>query len=769
MTRDFPAARADDGDRTEDLGNPPGPTAGSAGPAAAGPAAAMAGGPAVPAAPAGVPSADGGADPTLRSVPRLPTAAWSASASAVPWPPPPAAAPPAAPRFASIPPPPPGVLPGVAAPVPPAPQVGSAGPVQPATAARSGPTRAGVAPVPAGAGATVPPASPTAPPAGSVTSPETHSATSSATPPATAPRGTAPPGTAPPGITPAGSGPAGGDPAGSGPGAGGPVGIAPPGPTVPGNAPPGAHAAPPAAPPLAPQGTAVRPRRRSRRLLVGLAAGLVLALLGGAGVVAQRAGALDRLLGDRRAAPAAGPALVPAAPPVLTAADGTAATAAGVRTALDAVLGGAGIGGAVGVSVVDLDGGAVLYDRRAAAPLIPASTMKLVTALAVLSARGPAYRIATRAVAGERPGDVVLVGGGDPTLSADGAGTYPFAARLDRLAARVRAALGGRRPSRVLVDTSLFTGPVFGTGWDSDIPTGGSGGAVTALMINAGRAHPGDEAPTPRHPTPDLAAGRAFAALLGAGTVARGTAPAPPPAGAAARRAAADPTAADPAGPDPADPTAAEPPATGGVAPGATAPSGTPPAPGTVLGWVESPPLQRLVDVMLADSENIVAETLARQVALARQEPASFAGAATATGAVLADLGLSGAGRTLSDGSGLSRRNLLSAELLTGVIAAAGEKPTLAGLYDGLPVGAWSGTLQRRFRAADGSARPGWGVVRAKTGTLRDVNAMAGVVTTASGRTLAFAALANNSPLGPFETEAALDDLAAALATCGCR
>uniref|UniRef100_UPI003570ED6F D-alanyl-D-alanine carboxypeptidase/D-alanyl-D-alanine endopeptidase n=1 Tax=Pilimelia terevasa TaxID=53372 RepID=UPI003570ED6F len=471
---------------------------------------------------------------------------------------------------------------------------------------------------------------------------------------------------------------------------------------------------------------------RQRRRAVLLAAALVVVV--GLGLVGWRVGVLDGLVGPARPAPSAAVPAEPAAPPVLGAVAGTPPTAAGVQAALDAVLGRSAVGGQLGVSVLDLGGGQVLYGQLAGTSLVPASTMKLVTAFAVLGARGPAYRLATRAVAGTEPGDVVLVGGGDPTLSVDGGGTYPSTARLDTLAREVRAALGDTRPRRVVVDATLFTGPLYGPEWDSDIPTGGHGGAVSALMLDAGRVRPRDTPPTPRSTEPDLAAGRAFARLLGVGTVVRGTAPAKPS-----------------AAPAPATPAA--------------------PAPGAVLGTVLSPPVQRLVDIMLADSENVVAEALARQVALARDQPASFAGAGTALNRVLAEFGLPPDDRLIADGSGLSRANRISALQLARLVAKAGDtrRPALSGLYDGLPVAGWSGTLTRRFQAPAGTGRPGIGVVRAKTGTLRDVNAMAGVVTTADGRALAFAAVANNATLPFWETEAALDALAATLAGCGCR
>ena len=101
---------------------------------------------------------------------------------------------------------------------------------------------------------------------------------------------------------------------------------------------------------------------------------------------------------------------------------------------------------------------------------MPASTTKLITAATVLAARGPAYRIATRVVAGSAPGEVVLVGGGDPTLAINATGSYPGAARLDLLAAQVKKALGGTAPTKVTVDTSLFPGPVYGPGWDRRHP-----------------------------------------------------------------------------------------------------------------------------------------------------------------------------------------------------------------------------------------------------------------------------------------------------------
>lgn len=118
----------------------------------------------------------------------------------------------------------------------------------------------------------------------------------------------------------------------------------------------------------------------------------------------------------------------------------------------------------------------------------------------------------------------------------------------------------------------------------------------------------------------------------------------------------------------------------------------------------------------------------------------------------------------------MSRTNRISPSLLTDLIALAGNgtRPELAGIFGGLPVGGWSGTLDDRY--ATTATRAGAGVVRAKTGTLTGVHAIAGLVTTADGRLLSFAVLTDRTPpTTPDATRLALDRIGAALAGCGCR
>ena len=412
---------------------------------------------------------------------------------------------------------------------------------------------------------------------------------------------------------------------------------------------------------------------------------------------------------------------ISAAVPVLASLgnDAPKPSAAGVSAVLGPLFADSRLGGHVTASVIDVASGEELFGRDAAGAAVPASTAKLLTAAAVLQARGPAYRIPTRVVAGANPGEVVLIGGGDPTLAAGVNTTYPGAARLDLLAGLVATALHGQTPTRVTIDGSAYSGPTLSPGWYAEDANAGFIANIAALMTDGARKDPRRvKNPSPRHSQPDLAAGQSFAAALGL------------PASAVSF---------------------------------ATAPAGA-----KLLGEVLSPPISRMVEMMLSESDNIIAEAMARQVALAKGKPGSFDGAAQATQEVLSELGLPTAGIGLVDGSGLSHLDKVSAQLLTGILAksASPDFPQLRAILSGLPVAAYSGTLADRYTnpSAGGSAA---GTVRAKTGTLNSVNALAGLAVDANGRLLAFSVVADaTSKSGA--AEAALDRIAAAIASCGC-
>ncbi len=403
--------------------------------------------------------------------------------------------------------------------------------------------------------------------------------------------------------------------------------------------------------------------------------------------------------------------------------DGPVPTSAGVSAALDPLVA-AGELGALSGQVVDPATGTVLWQREPEVPRVPGSTVKLLTSAAALLALDHQARWHTTVLAGAEPGTVVLLGGGDPTLSAAGAGAvtgYPGAARLDDLVAAVRAAVPGP-VRRVLVDTGRYTGDTLAPGWPPADVAGGYIAPIESVMLDGGRADPTEDT-SPRSATPAIAAAAELARRLGA---------------------------------DPATPGAV---AVGSAPPGAA-----------VLGVVPSAPVQDLVTALLTRSDNVLAEALAREVARATGAPASFAGATQAVLAVLRGHGFDVSRVSLVDGSGLSPQDVVPARLLTGLLSAAAAPDesqwltaTLRPLLVGLPVAGSSGTLARRY---DGPAAGGRGWVRAKTGTLTGVNSLAGTVLDADGRVLVFALLSNGP--NPSVTRPRLDALATQLRACGC-
>ncbi|MEU8081505.1 D-alanyl-D-alanine carboxypeptidase/D-alanyl-D-alanine-endopeptidase [Catellatospora citrea] len=481
-----------------------------------------------------------------------------------------------------------------------------------------------------------------------------------------------------------------------------------------------------------------KPKKRRKGVLVTVLA-LVVALGAGLGGVAVfKPDLMSNLLAAPDwQSPSAAPPAEPAAAPVLAALTGAPVPdAALLKEALDPLIDGSPLGSNVSASVVDVGTGEVLYERTPTAMITPASNTKLVTAAAVLSTRGPDYRIVTRVVAGPNPGEVVLIGAGDATLGVTSKKFYEGAPQLDDLAAQVKKAMGTTPITKVITDGSLFTGPVTSPDWPSDTLSEGTVSRITALMINGTRSNLKQQVmPFTWYSDPERAAGDAFAKLLGLTTSGKGKAP--------------------------------ETAATGSAAPSAPGSAAGPPAPGTELGSVRSAPLLRQVEQMLTESDNTLAEALARQVALAKGQPASFAGAVAAMEQVVTELGLDATQSDLLDGSGMSPKNKISPKVLTDLLvkAAGGTDSHLSDFFNGLPVAGWSGTMGARFA----KSKAGFGVVRAKSGTLNGVNALSGVVQTADGRLLAFAVLADGVPVDRDTAQNALDKIAAAIAVCGCR
>ena len=412
-------------------------------------------------------------------------------------------------------------------------------------------------------------------------------------------------------------------------------------------------------------------------------------------------------------------AVAPAAPDV--AVDRTA-----VSRALARFVRAKKLGSHVALDVARLSDGAPVY-RHGARIVTPASTLKVLTAVAALEALGPAHRFTTQVVATPQSPRIFLVGGGDPLLSGaptDPDGTYPARADLDTLARATAKALKavGRSRVRLGYDTSLFAGPAVNPRWPASYVSDNVVSPISPLWVDEGRERPGLSL---RSADPAASAAQQFAARLRSRGVAVVGRPAP------------------------------------GVAPQQE-------AGGQPIADVHGAPLAQVVQHVLEVSDNEGAEVLARQVALAEGQPASFTGGALAVKEVLGRVGVDTTGDRIYDGSGLSRQDRLRPDTLLAVmrVASSEDHPDLRTAVAALPVAGFSGSLAYRFETGD---RAALGTVRAKTGTFTGVHGLTGTVTSVDGAVMSFVAIADRvRPPNTSDARALLDEVAAALAGCVC-
>src|SRR5580700_1087322 len=322
--------------------------------------------------------------------------------------------------------------------------------------------------------------------------------------------------------------------------------------------------------------------------------------------------------------------------------EGPLPTTSGLLTALAGPLSAPALGPQVSALVADPVTGRVLLSEQGSRPMTPASTTKLATGLAALAVLGQNARFSTKVVRGATPGSITLVGGGDPTLAVNPfpAQDYPQPATLAALAAATARTLKAQGHRTVVVgyDTSLYTGPGLAPGWPAAYVTAGDVTPIVPLEVDQGRltaaGHPEDSDDpynlAARSQDPAAMAASAFTGLLTADGIHVTGSPQPQTATAKTAK--------------------------------------------TTLASVTSPPLSALVAQMLEESNNVIAENLARQVAVATGQPASFSGAAQAVIKELKRLGVT-TGIRLVDGSGLSPRDSIAPATLVKVLELAAGQP----------------------------------------------------------------------------------------------
>jgi D-alanyl-D-alanine carboxypeptidase/D-alanyl-D-alanine-endopeptidase (penicillin-binding protein 4) len=356
--------------------------------------------------------------------------------------------------------------------------------------------------------------------------------------------------------------------------------------------------------------------------------------------------------------------------------------------------------------------GDVVFAHNATLPLAGASTQKLLTATGLLLAVGPDARLETRAVTAAPPrngvvaGDVFVVGGGDAALGTPAWRTDAPDPRdrvvhdVDGLVDAIVAAGVTRIEGSVVGDGSRYDGERYNPAWPQRFIDQDAVGPVGGLMVNDG-----------------------FSAFSSAQSAAA-TVPAADPAADAARVIT--------------DRLRAK-----GVAVVGAPRAGRAPHRAMEVASLASPPVSQIVAEMLTHSDNETAEAALKEIGLAVSGEGSVAAGKAALTRLLTDAGIALDGVQLVDGSGLSNRGRLTCQSLTELLTGPETGPVLRA---GLAVAGESGTLADRWRGT-----PVAGRLRAKTGSLRNVTALAGEVDPLAGGTLTFAYVANVSDPGPLD------------------
>jgi D-alanyl-D-alanine carboxypeptidase/D-alanyl-D-alanine-endopeptidase (penicillin-binding protein 4) len=448
---------------------------------------------------------------------------------------------------------------------------------------------------------------------------------------------------------------------------------------------------------------------------------------------------------------------------------------------LDRVLSDSTLDGAfVGLLVADLRTGRTLYSRNADFLFMPASNQKLLTTAAALHWLGPEFRFATGVYGTDSVdtdsvlrGDLVIVGSGDPSFSKTH-GVNPdsvFHSWVDSLRAKGLRRIDGS----VVADESAFDRNRLGYGWDWHYLSFWYAPEISALscydnsvivQVNPGRS-PGagvdvNVLPRTSYVSVENKCRTAAAAckpglsiwrepgtnkICLSGSLAVGSG------NRSYRMSVSDPALffahrltevlksshfevrGEPA-----------------VCDGA--------CPRKILFLShQSANLESLVGVTNRMSANLSAEMLLKRMGAEVFDGGTFEDGSRAVKAYISAIGMDSSKLHSVDGSGLSRRNLVSPSILVELLRANWESDSVRGLFASLPVAGSLGTLANRMREA-----PVAGRVRAKTGTLDQTSSLAGYVVTARGRPIAFALMSNHFVEDLDKIRALEEEIAAVLA-----
>lgn len=426
-------------------------------------------------------------------------------------------------------------------------------------------------------------------------------------------------------------------------------------------------------------------------------------------------------------------------------------------------------GASVAVLVVDAADGRVRFAHRADRAQIPASNMKIFTAVAALQVFGPAHRFQTEVLADAEPGAdgevdrLGVRGGGDPALSSE---------QLWRLAADLRT-LGLRRVGKGLrLDASAFDDQRWHPTWGA-ISSRAYNAPIAGLTANYGAygvtVTPGARAGAPARVeidppvaylrlvdsvrtiagsktglSVDRRAADGHEEVVVSGTVRAGGSPV------VNYRSVLDPVRY-------AGSLLRLQLEANGIAVGGATEEGPLPGDWVVLHRFEGKPMSEVVALFLKYSNNSIGETLVKAIGARRSGGAgSWDAGMAGVKATLADLGISLDGLVMRDGSGLSYENRVTARALVDALRIADASFRFGPEFvAALPIAAADGTLEKRVGAAPSR-------IRAKTGLLTRVTSLSGYADGPEGR-LVFAILVNGFRSSASAAMKAVDGIATEL------
>lgn len=419
----------------------------------------------------------------------------------------------------------------------------------------------------------------------------------------------------------------------------------------------------------------------------------------------------------------------------------------------------------LGMQVVRLSDGKVLYERNQDHLFIPASNTKLFTTALALSRLGSDYRFVTSVVADH--GDLVLIGRGDPSLSAR---TYPYTTDppagdplqpIEALADQL--VTGGLRSveGNIVGDDTRYAWLPYPDGWNAGDELWEYGAPVSALIVNDNRLDliiaPGDAEGDLAHLT--LTPQFEFLHIdnrvrtVSGGTVSTHV-------GGSAEAGQIQVWGTIPVGSVDQNPLAISDPAVfaaallrdalirRGVNVGGRAAArhralgaidSPTVAPATELARRVSPPLIQLLQVVDKVSQNLHAEVMLREVGAVRRNDGTAAAGLDELHDFLTEAGIPEDQYKFMDGSGLSRGTLVEPQAIVKLLECMWNSPNREAWVSLLPVGGQDGSLRKRFKGHPEAVK-----LHAKTGSLSHVRALSGYAQTAHEGTVAFSIMLNN-------------------------